>query len=261
MVSLPIIEIKEESPRNKTFFFEWKSKIDPGEFFMLWMPGVDEVPMSVSYFKDNIVGFKVTDIGECTHAMHQLKVGDIMGLRGPLGNKFRLEGKKIGIVGGGIGMAPLVYWAEHIGGSCDLTVFGGYRSKDEVLYRNRFGELSCNYLIATDDGSEGHKGFVTELFEKSLTENKFDIVYTCGPEIMMKKVFDLCEQAGIECQASTERYMKCGIGICDVCSIDGYLCCKDGPIFGSEKLRNMSEFNTYHRNKAGVKVPISEEVK
>ena len=92
MVTLPIIEVKQETPLHKTFFFELDKHVEPGQFFMLWVPGVDEVPMCVSSYKNGIIGFTVRKVGEATEAMHKLHVGDVVGLRGPFGNSFKLIG-------------------------------------------------------------------------------------------------------------------------------------------------------------------------
>jgi dihydroorotate dehydrogenase electron transfer subunit len=109
-------------------------------------------------------------------------------------------------------------------------------------------------IITTDDGSLGIRGFTTDALKGLLKEESFDCVYTCGPEMMMKKVFGLCKEFGVECQASLERYMKCGIGVCGQCCIDGLRVCKDGPVFSSEQLRKLDEFGVFERNKSGCKV-------
>jgi dihydroorotate dehydrogenase electron transfer subunit len=109
-------------------------------------------------------------------------------------------------------------------------------------------------IVSTDDGSFGIKGFTTDVLMDLLKKEKFDCVYTCGPEVMMKKVFDICDDKGIKCQASLERYMKCGFGLCGTCCIDDKLICKDGPVFDSNQLRKLSEFGVFNRDKSGSKV-------
>ena len=114
--------------------------------------------------------------------------------------------------------------------------------------------------VATDDGSFGKKGFTTDVLKEILEnkKNKIKIVYTCGPEMMMKKIFELCEKHNIECEASLERYMACGYGVCGKCMINDKICCIDGPVFNSRQLRQMNEFGNFARLKSGRKVTIKE---
>jgi len=107
--------------------------------------------------------------------------------------------------------------------------------------------------VATDDGSRGHHGFVTDLLDDAL---QCDVVYTCGPEPMMKKVLDWSLQHDMAMQASLERYMKCGIGICDACAIDGHHVCRDGPVFSRGTLAAMEDFGRRKRAPSGRRVPL-----
>jgi len=135
-------------------------------------------------------------------------------------------------------------------------IINGARSKNHLIYLKRF--KSKNMLIATDDGSYGIEGFTTEILEQELKKNKINIVYTCGPEIMIKKVFDICRTHNVECEASLERMMKCGFGICGACMIDDQIVCIDGPIFKTKLLSKMSEFGKFARLKTGRKVTLKE---
>ena len=130
----------------------------------------------------------------------------------------------------------------------------GARTAAELLFverANSAGEVH----IATDDGSRGFAGFAPALAEKLVDREKFDQILTCGPERMMKAVVDLAKKRGIPVQASVERYMKCGIGICDACSLDDQLVCLDGPIFTAEQLERFEEFGKFRRDKSGRRVP------
>ena len=115
-------------------------------------------------------------------------------------------------------------------------------------------------IITTDDGTCGRKCFTTTILEELLKnkKNKIKIVYTCGPEIMMKKVLDICNKYKIECEASLERVMKCGFGVCGSCMINDVTVCKDGPVFNSKQLNKMSEFGNFARLKSGKKVTLNE---
>mgnify|MGYP001573243476 FL=1 len=112
-------------------------------------------------------------------------------------------------------------------------------------------------IVTTDDGSYGRKGFTTDILGEVLSKNKkIKIVYTCGREIMMKRVFEICKKHKRECEASLERMMKCGFGICGACMINDRIVCMDGPIFNSKQLSKLSEFGKFARLKSGRNVTI-----
>lgn len=226
-----ITESKTEAKDIKTIFFEYPGKVVPGQFFMIWIPDVDEIPMSVSYIDNKIKGITFRKIGAATDALFKLKKGDKIGVRGPYGNGFKINGKRILFVGGGTGigmLAPAV--EEAVRKNISSTVIIGVKNKNEVFFEDRFRKCGAQVYISTDDGSKGYKGFASDLAKKILTENSFDSVLTCGPEIMMKKLLEISKN--IKFQASVERYMKCGIGICGQCCIgEGIRACKDGPVF------------------------------
>jgi dihydroorotate dehydrogenase electron transfer subunit len=253
MAELPemvkIIKIVNENPYVKTFFLDKKIDAKPGQFVMAWLPGIDEKPFSLSY-AGNETAITVEEKGAFTKAMFKLKEGDRIGIRGPYGNGFTLKTNAC-VVAGGCGIAPLAPLIERLK---NPFVIQGARSKDRIIFERRFASAK----ISTDDGSAGAKGFVTEVLERALAKTKFSIVYACGPEIMMTKVFEICERHGIECEASLERYMKCGFGVCGQCEADGLRVCKDGPVFSSENLRKIKDFGSFARLKTGKKVAINE---
>lgn len=167
---------------------------------------------------------------------------DIMG---PLGNGFDLSEryKKIAVVGGGIGIFPLYYILRCKDGTFKKS-FLGFADKDRLILRKEFGEMSDEAVISTEDGSIGHKGFVTDILEEDLKENNYDIIYTCGPSPMLKTTAKLAEKYGVKCQISLEQRMGCGIGACLVCSCKTVKgsdwkysrVCKDGPVFWSSEV-------------------------
>ncbi len=243
-----IEEIKVETPTIKTFFFHDESEPKPGQFYMIWLPGVDEFPMSISYTGE-LKGFTVRRVGAGTTRMHSLSPGDKLWIRGPYGRGFEPINGYALIVGGGSGMATLAPLAEIQDGDIIIAA----RTRDELLFTDRFRDR--NVEVATDDGSAGFKGFATELAESMMNERDYDAIFTCGPEIMMRKLIDMAKERNIAIQASLERLMKCGIGICDSCSINGYRVCVDGPVF-SKELFEMDELGRYHRDRSGRKVPL-----
>ncbi|HIQ32032.1 MAG TPA: dihydroorotate dehydrogenase electron transfer subunit [Methanothermococcus okinawensis] len=250
-----IEEIVVETPSVKTFILDRKFKFRPGQFAMVWLPGVDEKPFGYSSERS----FTVARVGRFTQAMHNLKEGDLIGVRGPYGTSFEPLGDRILGVAGGIGAVPVVTAMEEFSRrGFEVTTILGARSKEELLFVERFrrcGEL----LICTDDGSLGFHGFTTDRLEGLLREdNNYHLIITCGPELMMKKVVDIGEKYGIPVQASLERYMKCGIGLCGHCALDpeGLCVCRDGPVFWGDKLKYISEFGRYRRDGSGSRMLI-----
>ena len=252
MSNLDIVEIEkieQETPTVKSLFFDWGKDFKPGQFVMIWIPGLDEVPMAISRKDDDFITVKKR--GDATTALHEMDTGDKIGIRGPYGNGYSITGEKILIVTGGCGGASLiqaVFDAEKKGMKIKSCL--GAKTEDELLFREELSKKT--YLsVVTDDGSAGREGFVTEIAAEILKEEKFDSVLTCGPEAMMGKVVDMCINKDITVQASLERYMKCGIGICDSCTINGKQVCIDGPIFYGEELKKMDEFGRFERTKEG----------
>jgi len=243
-----------------------------GQFVMIWVPGIDEIPMSISgYDEKGNWNITVKNIGECTNALCELKVGDYIGVRGPLGNYFKIPQKKVNnifLIGGGIGMAPLRFFASDLyKENIKFTVIEGVKNKSELIFVDEFHmfmDKDSNVSFCTDDGSYGLEGFASDIFKNiikdySQEELSNTIVYTCGPEIMMYNIFQICEKYNIELQASLERIMRCGCGLCGLCVLDplGLLVCKDGPIFSSNELRNIKDFGKNKRDFSGKKIPLN----
>jgi len=269
--TVQIKRIINECEGVKSFVFKKAStkSPQPGQFVMVWIPGVDEVPMSISSYNERGEwSITVKDVGECTHALHELKIGDYIGIRGPLGNAFQIpqdKNKKIFLIGGGIGMVPLRFLAsELVKLGYKFTTIEGAKVENDLIFMDEFFDLKregSEFNYCTDDGSYGEKGFATEIFENALMdlepdELKNTIVYTCGPEVMMHKLFQICNEQDIEINASLERIMRCGCGLCGLCAIDpiGSLVCKDGPVFTSVELREMNDFGKFTREFSGKKI-------
>lgn len=271
--TVKIKAIIDECDAVKTFEFERKdaSTPKPGQFVMTWIPGVDEIPMSISSYNNNgDWAISVKNLGECTNSIHNLKVGDYIGIRGPLGNFFQIPqetNKNIFLIGGGIGMAPLRFLAsELINMGYKFKFIEGAKVKDEILFANEFLERQqedLEFYFCTDDGSYGEKGFATEFFEQlidDLSEKDLrdSVVFSCGPEIMMYKILQICKEKKVEMYASLERIMRCGCGLCGLCALDplGLLVCNDGPVFNSHTLAKMEDFGKFKRDFSGKKIKL-----
>jgi dihydroorotate dehydrogenase electron transfer subunit len=246
-VPVTITRVVEETPTIRTFRFSRRVAARPGQFVMVWVPGVDEIPMALSS-ADSIT---VQRVGEATSALFALDAGDRIGIRGPLGNGFLFSGRTLAVAGG-VGAAPLRPLA--LAGRADTFLLGA-RTEAELPYRDELSRLT-DLRIATDDGTAGHHGFVTRLLE-ACDPASYDHVCVCGPEVMMKAVLAVLEQAGCaeKGQFSLHRYMKCGVGICGSCCIDpaGLRVCRDGPVFTGDQLAD-SEFGRYARDASGRKI-------
>lgn len=251
-----ILSVTKETYDVKTITFKDDRKAFPGQFVMVWLPGVDEVPMSLSYTGQE-KGITVKKIGDATKALHLLKPGDRIGIRGPYGSCFEAKGKKLMVVAGGIGIVPLAPYIElALDEGKEVALALGAKTEAELLFLGRLEECCEAMFIATDDGSKGYHGFVSDMVEEILRKKGFDEILTCGPEPMMKKVVDIAKLKNIPVQASLERYMKCGVGICDSCAINGLHVCKDGPVLSGEILAELNDFGKFKRNASGRKEQI-----
>jgi len=154
------------------------------------------------------------------------------GSGGPLGRGFELRGERILLIGSGCGVAPLAFLAQRaVGVGRRVTAVIGAQSRADLVFPQRFAELGCSVVLATEDGSAGFRGLATEVAEPLLERGEADAVYACGPEAMLDRVLELCQSHGLSCQLSLEKYMRCGLGVCGSCQRGGMLICRDGPVF------------------------------
>lgn len=247
----------EETPSTVTLRFRFDPRADPGQFVMLWVPGDDELPMSLSYTDGPSKGVTVKAMGDTSRRIQSVEVGARIGVRGPYGNTFDLAARRVLVVGGGSGaavLAPAAEAARSLGAS--VTVALGATRAPELLFRDRFLSMGCRVEVATDDGSAGTRGYVTAVADHLLATEPFDAVWTCGPEVMMKKVLGSAEPRRVPVFCSVERHMKCGLGMCDACAIGPYHVCVDGPVFPAERLVSLPEFGRSHRDSSGRRVPF-----
>src|SRR5712691_11577455 len=200
---VPLLEIVRETPTTMTYRFRADFGGQPGQFLMVWIPRYDELPMALSYL-GAVKGITVQDYGDATHAFAAFSAGDRVGVRGPYGNWFRLEGEQVLAVGGGSGMASMIAAIESFAqqGAQMVTAVGA-KTAEQLLFVER-ANASGEVHIATDDGSRGFAGFVPALAEKLLDRHKFDLILTCGPERMMKAVVELARKHNLPVQASLE---------------------------------------------------------
>jgi len=260
-----IVDAKRENCAVKTFTFVDKlcGKAEPGQFVMVWIPGVDEIPMSLSAItSEGLTSITVHEVGEASIALNQKEKGDQIGIRGPFGNGFVPAGGNVMIVGGGTGLAPLMPLTEKLAKVADkITVMSGVKCQDNLLFLDRIdnilSEVNSETVFTTEDGSYGIECLVTDQVEQKLMKENFDMVYTCGPEQMMYNMFLLAEQYKVPLQASLERIMRCAIGLCGSCQIGKLRVCKDGPVLNSEQLRSVKEeFGKFQLDLTGKRIKV-----
>jgi len=259
-----IVKAKAETRDVKTLYFRdvLCSRAEPGQFIMAWIPDVDEIPLSISSASNGLASVTVKDVGEATHAISQMEKGDILGIRGPFGSYFRIMGRNALIVAGGIGAAPLLMLADRLlSRNVRVTFIEGAKTHSEIIFKDQLSFLRDKYglevIFATDDGTYGLRGTAVDAAEEALSKKRFDSLYACGRESMIRKLYCLAEKYSIPIQASLERIMRCAIGICGSCVMGKYRVCRDGPVFDSSMLREvMGELGRFKRNFRGEKVPV-----
>ena len=266
-----IKDIVQETEMVRTYTFDGSLGAKPGQMVMVWLPGVDEVPMSVAYDDGAVTKITFFAVGDLTKALAEKQVGDLVGLRGPFGTCYEWKpGEHIVLVAGGYGAAPMYFVAtSSVHHGCTLEAIVGARGKEHLLYLKELEALPHVSLhVATNDGSVGYKGFNTEILEKLLSScpmtsgkakagecHPIDRVFACGPEMMLKKVSEITAAHGVPSQLSLERYMKCGYGLCGNCVVDplGIRLCVEGPVVKNDQCVQITEFGKYHRDDLGEK--------
>jgi len=228
-------------------FSDEASKIaKPGQFLMLWIPGIDEIPLSIlGVSDDGLVSVLVRKSGEATSALIQMRKGDTIGVRGPFGRSFTVQEGNLLLVGGGTGIAPLLFLTHRVKNQEGIVFVMGAKDDQELTFKSELEELSnrgdLRFIATTEDGSYGIKGLCTVPLRQVLAKEKFVLICTCGPELMMRAVFDLAEEFNVNIEASMERLMRCAIGLCGSCTIGKYQVCRDGPVFNVTQLREIKE--------------------
>jgi len=222
------------------------AEIKPGNFAELKIPNAPDVflrrPLSVLDVDHDkkTISFYVKIIGKGTEKLGKLRSGDKVNVIYPLGNSFSVNGtKKALLVGGGSGIAPFILLGRELKQQgVEITFLIGARTKEEVLLTEEFKKLG-EVLVTTEDGTMGQTGLVTHhsVFTDAF---RFDKIYTCGPDPMMKAIAKIADEKGVDCEASLENMMACGFGACLCCVVEtngGNKCvCTEGPVFNTKNL-------------------------
>ena len=215
---------------------EDKNKVRAGQFYMLKINGGTLLPRPISVCEkgSETITFLYAVVGNGTREYSKLVEGDYVNLIGPLGNGFNVEDNlgKVALVSGGIGTAPMLELAKRLRGkdkNSKIDLYAGFR--DDIYLIDELKEYVNEAYVSTNTGKHGQKGFVTDI----LKVEEYDTVLCCGPEVMMKKVVEMCKEKNVKIYVSMEKHMACGVGACLVCTCKtkegNKRTCKDGPVF------------------------------
>jgi dihydroorotate dehydrogenase electron transfer subunit len=238
--ALRLAEVRTENYRTRSFIFEEGLSCQPGQFVMAWLPGVGEKPFSIAAATPLML--MVVAVGPVSEALHQLQAGQRLWVRGPLGQGFRLKGRRALLVGGGYGVAPLLFLARQARQQAmEVDVCIGARTAADVLLTEEFEQLGVRVHVTTEDGSLGQAGLVTAATGKLIETQRPDGLYACGPVRMLEALEKQARQMGVDSQLSWEAHMRCGMGLCGSCELPGseerspgWLACLDGPVWRSD---------------------------
>jgi dihydroorotate dehydrogenase electron transfer subunit len=237
-----ILQVVQESARVRRLVMDARVDAVPGQFIMVWLPGVNEGPFGVA--ATDPLTLVVAKVGPLTTALHRLKAGDWLWWRGPFGNGFTLPDASerqppsvplhLLLAAGGYGIAPLVLLAQcarSVG--WPVSVVLGARAREGILVRDDFLALGCAVTLCTEDGSVGQQGLATQAVEQELCADRQGVgmVYGCGPQSMLDALRALCSAHRVPCQLCYEAVIKCAVGVCGCCACHGLLVCQDGPVF------------------------------
>lgn len=198
-------------------------------------------PISIHNIEGNILEFIFQVKGKGTEILSEKEIGEEIDILGPLGKgTFEFKDKKnIAVIGGGIGIFPLYELAKQAKGQATVNMYLGFRNKDFVLLENEYKAVSDKFVLTTDDGSYGEKGFAINFLKEDIEKGNIDGIYACGPLPMLKAVQELAKNTNTPCQISLEERMGCGIGVCLGCAVKVSAgeqtvythVCKAGPVF------------------------------
>jgi dihydroorotate dehydrogenase (NAD+) catalytic subunit len=227
-------------------------KAMPGQFIFLWLPGIGEKPFSLASRSPIMVLIK--SLGVVSSAFANLEEGSTLFIRGPYGNGYS-PSDKVGLVGGGSGVAPIHFIASEFGEMTEAALIGGRNSSELPLYDNLRSHVETR--ATTEDGSLGARGLVTDILDTNRLDAKE--FFNCGPEPMLVRAAEMeCAIANASrIYCAVERYTKCGIGLCGSCAMDGFRICVDGPVFPYSILRNGKDFGRFKRRVSGRRVPLN----
>jgi len=266
---ITVTDIIDEGQDYKTFVFDYELSAKPGQYVMLWLPGVDFKPFSVAWQTKKQFGLTVIKVGSYTAELFKIKKGGKLGFIGPYGTNYDLRNKKrILIIGGGSGVASVIFLAQAAREqNLEVDFVMAAKTEDKIIYEKWLKKISINVYhrfqnkksrptLSNGKVVSGKFKRAWDLIEDLVSQNQYDGLYACGPELLLKQIVDLSIEKNIFCQVSLERYMKCGIGVCGSCCIEplGICLCQAGPVVSAQFADKITEFGQYHRDATGQKI-------
>ncbi|MCF0105283.1 MAG: anaerobic sulfite reductase subunit B [Holdemanella sp.] len=250
-----ILEVIKHTELEYTFRMAFDGEVKPGQFFEISIPKYGEAPISVSGIGEGTVDFTIRKVGKVTNEVFENYVGDTLLIRGPYGNGFDIEnfkGKEVVIIGGGTGVSPMrgviQYFANNPDDAVSTTVIAGFRSPDDVLFKQDFEDWTktINVIKTVDrapEGYDGPVGMVTKYIPDLKFENPDNAVFICvGPPVMIKFTIMEIQKLGMKDEqiwTSYERKMCCGLGKCGHCRMNDKYVCIDGPVFNYTEAKEL----------------------
>ncbi len=251
-----VVEYFRESPDTFTITLNMRIRHDPGQFVQVSLPGIGEAPISICSYSRKHLKLNIREVGNVTKHLAKIQKGMRLLVRGPYGKGYpmhELEGKRLVIIGGGCGVAPLKgiidYVEQHRKAYGDVHLFLGYRSPDDIIFKRELTEWEKSYKlkVTVDKQPQGTscynatEGFITEAIKAMDIPLQDTAVFLCGPPVMMRFTIKILEEKGFtadQIYISAERLMYCGIGACCHCMIHGKFTCTDGPVFRYDVIKD-----------------------
>ncbi len=254
----PVNKITKQTDDEYLLKFNVPIEHDPGQFMQLSLPGIGEAPISICSYSKNYFEMSVRMVGNMSTHICKLKEGDFIGIRGPYGKGYHLkqfEGNNVIIIGGGCGTAPVRGIIEYIlkdrYNFKKVDIFFGFREQKNILFENEYDDwkkagMDIDIVLSEPhDHPTAKHGLLTDIIDSPATnDNSNKIVFVCGPPPMIKAVCNALLEKGFnmnQIYISEERQMKCAVGRCGHCMINGKYCCTDGPVFRYDELYGESE--------------------
>ena len=247
MRTTQIVQIRTESPSVKTFVFTDKlcSKAKPGQFLMLWIPGIDEIPLSIMDASNGLVSVSVKAVGDATRHLHSIGSRRNNRRTWPIRQQLHRKPRQSPLSRRRNRNRTTTLFSKTISSQnrATLHLLKAQKLQTNCCLSSEIGGVcqEKNIITTTDDGTAGLQCLVTQPLASLLDKEHFDMIYTCGPEVMVKKIFEITEARKLPIEASLERLMRCGIGLCGSCVIGKYRVCRDGPVFNAVQLREIKD--------------------
>jgi dihydroorotate dehydrogenase electron transfer subunit len=233
--AMRVAGVRPEGDVGVTLTLDAPLPAEPGQFAMLWLPGLAERPYTI--MESEPLNITVARVGRFSEALCALEQGQRLWVRGPYGCGFALEGRRHLLVGGGSGTASLTLLARlALARGDEVTAIAAARSAERLMLAWRLAELGAKVILATDDGSAGLHGNALDAARPLLESGWPDALYACGPEVMLRALAHEAQARALPCWVSLERVMKCAMGVCGNCACGDRLVCRDGPVFSGATL-------------------------